>query len=291
MIIFSIGVDLGGTNIRAGIVNNNGKILDRYEVRINRNKSCQISEQICNLIEKFDLTNILGIGIAIPGVIRPSGNIWAPNLPDWDDFPLSKILHQRLPSTSIFIESDRNTMLIGEKWLGVAKGYKNIVFLIIGTGIGAGLMLDGKIYRGSEGIAGSVGWLITDKNYLPEYKKIGCFEYMAAGPSITRKIKLDPLFISTQAEVGNPDVLKVLRGLGEEIGIGIADIVSILNPEIIIMGGGVSNLWKFFEVQLMATLKKWSNPLAIKHLRIVPSSLGNEAGIIGAAKIIFERMR
>jgi len=290
MIIFSIGVDLGGTNIRAGIVNNNGKIFDRYEVRINRNKSCQISEQICNLIEKFDLTNILGIGIAIPGVIRPSGNIWAPNLPDWDDFPLSKILHQRLPSTSIFIESDRNTMLIGEKWLGVAKGYKNIVFLIIGTGIGAGLMVDGKIYSGSEGIAGSVGWLVTDKYYLPEYKKIGCFEYRAAGPSITRKTKLDPFLVLSQAEMDNSDALKVLRELGKEIGIGIADIVSILNPEIIVVGGGLSNLWKFLETQVKVTLKKWSHPIAIKHLRIVPSSLGNNAGILGAAKIVFERM-
>ena len=288
---FSIGIDLGGTNIRAGIVKDNGKILNRYKARINRNTSYQISDQISNFIEKFDLTNILGIGIAIPGVIKSSGNIWAPNLPGWEDFPLSKILHERFPRTSTFIESDRNAMLIEEKWLGVAKGHKNIVFLIIGTGIGAGLMLDGKIYRGSEGIAGSVGWLITDKNYLPEYKKIGCFEYMAAGPSITRKIKLDPLFISTQAEAGNPDALKVLRELGEEIGIGIADIVSILNPEIIVMGGGVSNLWKFFEVQLKTTIKKWSNPLAIKHLRVVPSSLGNEAGIIGAAKIIFERIR
>ncbi|RKX56485.1 MAG: hypothetical protein DRP50_00090 [Thermotoga sp.] len=288
---FAMGVDIGGTNIRAGVVEDNGEILKRYEEKINKDGAYQISEQICDLIERFNLTDILGIGIAIPGVVKPSGNVWAPNLSGWEDFPLRRILLQRFHKIPIFIENDRNAMLIGEKWLGLAKGYKNIVFLIIGTGIGAGLMVDGKIYSGSEGIAGSVGWLVTDRHYLPEYKKIGCFEYRAGGPSIARRVTFDPLLVSSRAEIGNSDALKIIEELGEEIGIGIADIVSILNPEIIVIGGGIANLWKFLETQVKVTLEKWAHPLAMKNLRVVPSSLGNDGGILGTAKIVFEGVR
>ncbi len=286
-----LGIDLGGTNIRAGIVKDDGKILERHEEKINRNSSHRIIEQICDLIEEFNLTDIIGIGIAIPGVVKPSGNVWAPNLPGWKDFPLSKILYQHFPSIPVFIESDRNAMLVGEKWLGIAKGYKDVVFLIIGTGIGAGLMIDGKVYSGSEGIAGSVGWLVTDRNYRQEYGEIGCFEYRAAGPSIFRELNLDPLLISSRAENGDPLVLKTIEKVAEEIGIGIADIVSILNPEIVVVGGGVANLWKFLEPQVKKALEKWAHPLSIKHLYVTPSTLGNDAGILGIAKIVFEGVR
>ena len=312
----AIGVDVGGSNIKAVLANSDGKFLEKAQVPTDISSSEAPVMQILGLINKLEhkarsIDRLIGIGVGVPGVAAPDGTVWAPNLPDWIGYPLKTRLQKTLLDVPVAVESDRTTAVLGETWLGVAQGTKNAVFLIVGTGIGAGILLDGRVYRGHKGVAGAVGWLMVDQKERKEYRKVGCLEAEAAGPAIARKAvdrirkgastvilnlangdvsAVTAEVVAQAAEQGDPEARAILQEVGTKLGIAIAAIVNILNPEVVVVGGGVGKAFPLLRESISKAIVTWAQPLAAHSVQVVPSMLGEGAGLLGAVRLIFEQV-
>ncbi len=283
-----IGVDLGGSNVRSAIVNLKGEILARKVQTVKKKNRNTVIEQLLALIDSLINEKVKGIGVCIPGAVTSSGLVWAPNLPNWNDLPLEGILKNRFPSLEIVVKDDRATMVFAESRLGVAKGYKNVVFMIIGTGIGVGLILDGRVYSGTRGLAGSAGWLIMN-GISGVGSKYETFEEKASGLAIKEKYGLDGQIFFEKASKGDAKAMEILENIGKEIGIGIANLVAVTDPEIVVIGGGIVKSWKYIKDGIHHSMQKWAHPV-LKDIPIFCSSLGDDAGILGVSQMVIERM-
>jgi glucokinase len=250
------------------------------------------------------------IGVCIPGIVfARSGRVWAPNIPGWDLFPLRSRLAMKT-KVPLVLDSDRSAYVLGEQWCGAARGKKDVVFLAVGTGIGAGILSGGRLVRGSHGIAGAVGWFGLDPRFKREYAAMGCFEAEASGGSVGRKA-------GEHIASGEPTLMKtIVRGRTEKItartvveaarrhdplaghildmaviylAMGVANIVSLLNPEMIVLGGGLFQASDLLLDPVRREFKKWAQPLAARKVRIELSELGEDAGLYGAAKLAWDR--
>jgi glucokinase len=304
-----LGIDLGGTKIAGALFNFAGMVSSKKVLYLENKAGQQVGEQIFKLIDYFvdwsakKNLQIKSIGIAVPGIYHAStGSVWAPNIPGWDDFPLLEELKGKLDNMEIRIDNDRACYILGETWKGSAVGCKHAIFLSVGTGIGAGILVDGKVLRGANDIAGSIGWLALTDPFLPEYIKYGCFEYHASGPGITRITKdiytndadfiedLDPLAIDdlTTSDIfnanneGNPLAKKVIDQAIRFWGKASANLVSLFDPEIIIFGGGVFGPAIQFLEEIQLEAKKWAQPISMDKVRFESSKLGGDAGLYGA---------
>jgi glucokinase len=283
-----ISVDVGGTNIRvASIESNNDNILHRTSCLIDKVGGKKVVAQIIQLI-KPSIEDANGIGVAIAGAVTSDGLVWAPNIPEWKDLPLEKILRDEFYPLDVIIKDDRSSMVLGESRFGVARGHKNVAYVIVGTGIAAGLMIDGKIYSGSRGLAGSMGWFITDEK-IGQDSSHGNFESKVAGPALDKNFGMNGQMLAKMASKGDIKALDNLNKVGEEIGIGIVNLVAVIDPEIVVIGGGVSKSWKYIENGIRHTLNEWGHPV-LKDIEVVCSSLGDDAGILGVYSIIKERI-
>ena len=304
-----LGIDLGGTKIAGAIFNSEGMVSPKKVLYLENNIGQQVGEQIFKLIHSFldwsfkNNMRIKTIGVAVPGIYYlKTGRVWAPNIPGWDDFPLFEELNDKLGNMDIRIDSDRACYILGETWKGSAIGCKHAIFLAVGTGIGAGILIDGQVLRGANDIAGAIGWLALTHPFLPEYKKYGCFEYHASGPGITRIANdihahdTDFFKDSDQLAVeqmttndifkafneGNPHAKKVICQSIRFWGKASANLVSLFNPEKIIFGGGVFGPATQFLDEIYLEAKKWAQPISIDKVKFEPSKLGSDAGLYGA---------
>jgi len=309
------GVDVGGTKISAALFTAQGWMSGRRRVAIDRGSPEKPVRQISVLIRGLeDLARRKGgvlraVGICIPGVVfARSGRVWAPNIPGWDHFPLRDRLAVKT-KTTLLLDSDRSAYVLGEQWCGAARGKRDVVFLAVGTGIGAGILSGKKLVRGSGDIAGAVGWFGLDPRFREEYAAMGCFEAEASGGAIGRKAreflyageislirdivkgKIDRVTAETvvgAARAGDPLALYILETAVTYLGMGIANIVSILNPEMIVLGGGLFQAGELLLRPVRKEFKRWAQPLAAKKVRIVLSALGEDAGLCGAAKLAWD---
>ena len=193
-----IGLDLGGTKLSCALFSNEGAILYKDIVKLERWEGRGVGELIKNQIIKLmnigkrKESEIEAIGISIPGISHStSGRVWAPNIKGWTNYPLLDDIHTIVNQNAIRvkIDSDRSCYILGEVWRGAAKNCSNVIYLGVGTGIGAGILVDGKILKGSNDIAGAIGWLALDRPFLKRYASCGCFEFYASGEGITRRVK------------------------------------------------------------------------------------------------------
>lgn len=283
-----MAVDLGGSNVRIAVVNLKGEILVRKSQAVNKESKNTVIEQMVDLIDSSMDERIKGIGISVPGAVMPSGLVWAPNLPNWNDLPLKNILKNRFPSSEIVVKDDRSAMVFGESRFGIAKGCKNVVFMVIGTGIGVGLMLDGHIYSGTRGLAGSIGWLVMN-NSFHSGSRYETFEEKSAGLAIKKRYGMDGQVLFEEAMNGNVKALEILDDIGKEIGIGIANLVAVVDPEMVVVGGGIAKSWKYIKGGIRYSMQRWPHPV-LKDIPIVCSSLGDDAGILGVSQMVVERM-
>jgi glucokinase len=309
------GIDVGGTKISAALFTARGGMSGRRRVPIDRGTPEKPVRQIVAAIRGLEnqarrkCGRLQAIGICIPGVVfARSGRVWAPNIPGWDHFPLRDRLAVKT-KTALLIDSDRSAYVLGEQWRGVARGKKDVVFLAVGTGIGAGILCGGRLVRGSGGIAGAVGWFALDPRFREEYGIMGGFEAEASGGSIGRKAreflrtgeisrlrdmakgKADRVTAETvvgAARAGDPLAQHILATAVTYLGMGIANIVSILNPEMIVLGGGLFQAGELLIRPVRKEFKKWAQPLAAKKVKIELSSLGEDTGLYGAAKLAWE---
>ncbi len=305
-----IALDLGGTKLASALVSKTGVIQQRQstplDARTGKGVGTLIRGQVRRLLDFAARKSIrvTAVGVSVPGISYPkTGAVWAPNIPGWKNFPLREVIWLETGrGTRVAMEGDRACYILGEAWKGVARNCRNAIFLSIGTGIAAGVMADGNIVRGAEGIAGSIGWFALSRPFLPPYVQTGCFEHHASGPGLARVAaallrapgapasRLDaeqvqtPDIFAAYSE-GDPAAKAVLEQAIQYWGMGVANLVSLLNPEMIIFGGGVFGPATRFIGAIKTEARRWAQPVAIRHVKLRVSRLGGDAGLLGAAKL------
>ena len=311
-----LSIDLGGTKCAGAIVTEDGDIIVRSKTLIAGMSGKEVGEAITGLANNmvvdagYRLADMAGIGISVPGIsYKKDGTVWAPNIPGWDKFPLKDTIRCNLPEIkNISIDNDRACSIMGEYWFGAAQNCENAIYLTFGTGIGAGVLLDGRILRGKSDIAGSVGWLALDDKYPEGYKQFGCFEYNASGDGLQRMAKdlystekgniktilkpeeMHAANIIAAYQQKDPLALKVIANAIQYWGKGVANMVSIFNPEKIIFGGGLFGPAIQFLDQINEVAKKYAQPIAIDQVKLCAGDLGSDAQLFGAVKILADEL-
>jgi glucokinase len=290
---FALVVDLGGTKIAAARVDSAGNMSHRRVAPTPRVGGSAVVATIIDLLQQILSKGACAIGVDVPGCAYADGSVWAPNLPGWKRMPLRAMLNERF-KLPVLIESDRNAFVNGEAWQGAARGCRDVIFLAIGTGIGAGIISGGRLIRGSGELAGSLGWMALETRFLPRYKQVGCLESHLAGPGIAARASRALRTATTTRELiqlarqGDPAAKKIVAQAGEYLGLALANLVSILNPETIVIGGGMVAAGNLLLSPAKKTMRQWAQPLATKQVRIVRSRLGERAALLGMAKMAFD---
>jgi glucokinase len=241
-----------------------------------------------------------GVGVAIPGIVyRQNRTVWAPNIKGWEQFPLEENLRSYLPAqVPIIIDNDRACYILGEMWQGAAQGCSHAIYLGVGTGIGAGILIDNVVLRGQNDIAGAIGWMALTDQYLPQYGEHGCFEHHASGSGIagmaiqafaqsgrpTEAISTASVFEMYQQQ--DPIAQQILDQAIKFWGMAVANLVSLFNPEKIIFGGGVFGPGLDFLEDIYQQATGWAQPISIKQVKLVKSGLAEEAGLYGAGYLV-----
>jgi glucokinase-like ROK family protein len=315
------GADIGATSIDLIITDLNRKVLARYaESALVSEGPIKILDRINDLFNdllvQFDLTkhSILALGIGVPGPVNfKEGMVVSPPImPGWDQFPIIDYLQGSWPETNIIVDNDVNIMALGEYSKRENKDRKKMIFIKIGSGIGAGIILDGEIYRGSSGCAGDVGHICVDKNGpICPCGNRGCLEVMAGGIAIAERAMsaakegqstilkkyldkndgiLSAIDVGLAAKEGDETSIEIIRDSGRIIGEVLAVMVNIYNPGMIVIGGGVSKLGNLLLSSIRQAVLKRSLPLATKDLPIVFSPILEDAGVIGAMNLALDQL-
>jgi glucokinase len=258
-----MAVDLGGTKIAAGIVDRRGTIRQRVTEEVEKSS---VVEQIVRIVRNGN-AQIDAVGVAVPGLVRRDGTVWAPNLPDWERVPLARLLRRKV-GVPVFVESDRNAVVLGEAWRGAARGKSDVVALIVGTGIGAGILSGGCLVRGAHELSGCAGWMVVTDETNENTTRSGSLEALAAGPALTRH--------------------KDLGHIGQLLGLAVANIISLFDPQIVVLTGGVTNSADKFLDILVQNARRRAQPISAPQVEIVVSTLQSDANLLGVAKLAME---
>ena len=309
-----LAFDLGGTNLRMAAVERAGNIIfhhrrDTPNAGDGENIVRAIVEaaEICR--QNLPDRHIEKIAAAVPATVQSKRGliIKAPNLPALDNFPLVEILSEKL-NLAVYLENDANAAAIGENWLGAERNARNSIMVTLGTGVGGGIIIDGEIIRGADGTAGEIGHICVE----PFGNKCGCgsrgcLEQYASATALVRQSKelmnefprssligesdLTAAKIYAAGKGGDRLATEVFRRQGFYLGIALAGLINTLNPEIIVIGGGAAAGWDLFLPSLNSEISARAYREPVKRAKIVRAALGDEAGILGAAKIAFDDAR
>lgn len=311
---YRIGVDIGGTNVKIALVDTNGAIIYSNTVPTRAEMGYEytisnIKQAITDLMKetKAEKDSIEGIGFGFPGQVDFQTGVVLniPNIPGWNNVPVAQIMSDEF-GISAKIDNDVRCAALGELNYGAGKGCQNLVCVTIGTGIGSGLIVNGKLVRGASNAAGEIGHIKMQLHGGPlcgcgDY---GCFEAYASGPSIVamaydyikggksakfREIGTEgitPYVVYEAAKLGDAVALRIYKAMGEIIGTGLASVVNLLNPEKIIIGGGVAEAGEILFAPLIKALKNRAMPIQGAAVEVVPAQLGNTAGVIGASLLV-----
>ncbi|WOV84949.1 ROK family transcriptional regulator [Sporosarcina jeotgali] len=295
---YCIGIDIGGTGVVLGITDLQGELVNLKEFETQKNLGekllVEIKTQVDVMLSEsgIDKQNILGVGVGVPGITNLETGIVveAPAL-KWSNYPARKKIEEIL-SMPVFIDNDVNVSLLGEKWLGKGRHASNMIYISVGTGIGSGIMLQGNIYRGSNYSAGEIGYMVTDRQfaslYKPTVKGYGFLESVSGGNSIGEHLsnRLEREVTSLEAfelyRKGNADAIEVVTVAIENLSIGIANYVSLFDPEIVILGGGVTQSFDVIQPMINDILNRYTP----RSCEIVQSAFGKKAGVIGAVALV-----
>jgi glucokinase len=302
---YSIGVDLGGTNLRAAAVNANGEVLARVSVPANYDAGpLKVVNEIVAAIRKvrdhLDNGELRGVGIGVPGFIDIERGvvIGSSNLPGFNDFPVRDEIQQHL-GIPIILENDANAAALGEKWIGAGQNVKHLILLTLGTGIGGGVIADGKILHGSHGMAGEFGHMTVFPDGNPcGCGNNGCLEKHASATAIAAMGRMMHFGheINTAEDVyvlalaGNARALQVFDSVGRALGIALASLINAFNFPLYLLSGGPLPAWDFFAPSLFAEVRKRSFTFARTGTRIEKAQLGADAGLLGAAYLPLQQI-
>ena len=323
MLVYSIGVDLGGTNLRIAAVDSEGKLLEKLTLgtEVQRGRDFVIGE-MCSAIESLgvkyrDSGQLAGIGIGVPGFIdMDTGTVVrSPNLPDWVNFPVREEIERKL-GTTVILENDANAAAMGEKWLGAGRNMDSMAMYTLGTGVGGGLVFNGHLWHGMTGMAGELGHFNVEPEGHPcGCGSRGCLEQYASATAIVRmaheaiasgnapdlsegargSAEFTARGIYQLAIQGHESAKRIYQKVGRALAIGIGGMVNALNLPMYVIGGGVASAWEVFAPTMFEEMKVRSSIYSItapehvgqggKHTVVTIALLGSDAGLYGAARL------
>jgi glucokinase len=290
----ALAIDFGGTKVAFAVIDSDGAVLSHAK-RPSHEGGAAVSFDTL-LATASDTVRAAGLtwvdvgaaGVAVPGVYNvATGRAWAPNLWGRGEVPLLGELRERLP-VRVVIDSDRSACVLGEVWQGAARGCTDVVFLAVGTGIGAGILSHGRLVRGSGGIAGAVGWFALDPRWRGDYGRMGSFEAEAAGPALARRLgAASAESVVEAARRGDPSARQAVSETVEWLAMGAANLISALDPQVVVLGGGLMQAGDLFLEPVRRAVRRWAQPIAVEQCRIELSRLGEDAALYGAARLAF----
>ena len=316
-----LGIDLGGSKILTAVVNSRGKMLSRDHsitpaakgqgavIKAIVESAVRVSDQAGIAISQLD-----AIGIGAPGISNPETGILftSPNLPGWEDVPLRDIIEKEL-NTKAWLINDANAAAVGELHFGAGRGTRNFIYITVSTGIGGGIIIDGNIYTGSIGTAGELGHMvIDDKGPLCNCGNTGCWETLASGTALAREARkqieqgastsiLD--FVSGDREKINAEAIHEAAKAGDSLaaeliaqnayylGVGLANLINIFNPEVIAIGGGLSNIGDIMLNPAFEEAGRRAFKKSYQAVRFARAELGRNSGVLGAAAFALQEMK
>lgn len=306
-----LATDLGGTNLRIAAIADDGEILYRTKHQTPRT---ELADEIISAISEVaqecidavkDLGEVIAIAAAVPGIVNSDEGIIykAPNLGALDGFRISQALKDKL-GLDCFLENDANAAAVGESWLGASKGFENSVCVTLGTGVGGGIIIDGKVLRGVDGTAAEIGHICVEPFGEPcGCGSRGCVEQYASATAIVRqtqelasqypksplrdKAHLTSLEIYEEGKKGDELALEIFRKQGFYLGIMLAGLINVLNPEVIVIGGGAAAGWDLFISQTKKQIEQRAYKEPGERAKLVRAKLCDDAGILGVAWLAF----
>jgi glucokinase len=300
-----IGVDLGGTNLRTALLSVDGDILDKRKEPTHAADGWKrvVTRLVDNINQQREIAeqrgmHVMAAGVGAPGVIQMDKGVVvkSPNFPDWNNLPLRDELEKAL-GVPVVIENDANAAALGEQWRGAGCDINSMILLTLGTGVGGGIVLNNKIWQGADGMAGEVGHMtLIPDGRLCGCGNNGCLEMYASARGIVRSYReasektdvrqdsdVTSEMVYQAARNSDPVALSVMKEMGRLLGIGIANLINIFNPQMIVLGGGVKEAWDLFISATHEEIMRRAFQVPAERTKIVPSLLGDDAGMIGAA--------
>lgn len=298
----ALALDLGGTNLRVVAVTESGEMLARQHSTTGQRTASEIYDEIAHLAEtcrsEVGEVEFAAFGAAIPTTELDEGGLLGslPNIPQLAGTNINKELGQRV-NLDVVPVNDASAATLGEYWLGASKGSRNAVGITLGTGVGGGLIIDNKLYVGAAGGAGEIGHItIVRGGEACGCGRKGCLEQYCSATAIVRCAKERGLSVTTSkavfglAEAGDPEAKAIFAEMGSHLGFGLSIVNNLLSPDIFVIGGGVANAWDQFFERVTAELVENSLPDRGSRVKIVRALLGDDAGVLGAAKYTFQQL-
>ncbi|MCA1577607.1 MAG: ROK family protein [Acidobacteria bacterium] len=304
--------DLGGTYLRVALVDESGKIHHQAKQRTPKGDSPDyVVDALASAAERWrseDGRRIAAASIMVPGTVDNENAVvvQAPNLPALAGFPLKAVLEERF-SWPVLLENDANAAAVGEMWMGAARGCRDVVSVTLGTGVGGGVILDGELWRGAHGSAGEIGHSTVDpfSNLKCKCGNTGCLEMFASATAIVRMTREDlPHFAKSvlhreeltaervydAGRGGDELALSVFKRFGVYLGIGLANLINIIDPEIIVIAGGAVNGWDLFARDMQREVAERAVRVTAQQVKIAVAECGDNAGLLGAARLAFDKL-
>lgn len=302
---YSIGVDLGGTNLRAAAISRDGEILMKISGSTDLHEGRDavigdIVDSINRLKAECGANTLAGVGVGVPGFILMDKGIivGSNNMPQFDGFPVRDEIERHL-RTTVILENDANAAALGEKWMGAGREIDDLVLLTLGTGIGGGIISHGRILHGHVGMAGELGHMTVDPNGNPcGCGNYGCLEKHASATAIVGMARMLSLGDDVTAEdvyrlavAGNERAAMIFRTMGTALGIALASLINIFNFPLYLLSGGVLAAWDQFAPPMLREIELRSYTYRNAKTQVAKATLGNQAGLFGAAYLPLQQLQ
>jgi glucokinase len=316
----ALGIDLGGTKILTAVATAEGQILSRDHSITPANEGPDavvksILKSTSHALNQAGITatDLSAVGVGAPGLSNPETGILftSPNLPGWSNVPLRDIIEKKL-GIKAFLINDANAAALGELYFGAGRGVRNLIYITVSTGIGGGIIIDGRIYTGSAGMAGELGHMVIDDEGLKcNCGNRGCWEMLVSGTALAREAKcrikegattsilgyaggdvekVNSEVVHEAAQSGDNLAIELIARSGYYLGVGLANLINIFNPELIVIGGGLSNIGDMLLKPAYEEAGRRAFPQPYHAVRFARAALGRNSGVLGAAAFAFEKM-
>lgn len=315
--------DLGDAQLTGAVVGRDGKILAQKSEALDRSSPPAPVEQIVRVAMELAAGwprpssernarnarhGYRAVAVAVPGQVRHDGAVSLPNLAGWERMPLARLLKSKL-RVPVLVECDRHAAVLGEAWRGAGRGKTDIITLLAGNSVGAGIISEGQLLRGAHRLAGSAGWMAVSEADGFEVRKFGGLEAFASAPGIVRAARnaveagfggqlaeYEPEAFTAEdiaelARRGDATAKQIFRRVGKLLGLGIANLIALFDPEVVVFSGPLAGAADLFWDELAGTALARCQPLAARKIRLCRSGLGSEANLLGAARLLWQASR
>ena len=289
-----IGIDLGGTAIKLGRFNCAGELLAELQVSTPQPAvPGAVTMALCEAVEQLDPDRQASVvGVGLPGPMDPAARVAriCINLPGWENVPLAEWMESRL-DRAVTLANDGNCAVVGEAWLGAARGFTDVVLLTLGTGVGGGVILNNQLFTGHNGAAAEPGLIVVQPDGPAcNSGNQGSLEQYASIAALRRLCDREPLQLSALADAGDSEAIAIWSRYGSRLGVGVASLVYLFTPQLVLLGGGLAGAIHHFLPAVQDEVDARVQEVSREGLKILPCALGNGAGRLGAARLALQRL-